>query len=88
VVVRLGNVRAKVQVVGGRLANFWDLWCQVVAEVPVGGGGIGYEVEVDEVFGCIAEVVVEDWCWVDMLHLVEWRFLPLLLLAKNVDSVL
>jgi hypothetical protein len=26
-VVRLGNAKAKVRVVGGQPADFWDLWC-------------------------------------------------------------
>jgi hypothetical protein len=55
VVVWLGSARAKVRVVGGRPADFWDLWCQsTVGVVPV-GRGTGY----------VAEVVVEDWCLVD-----------------------
>jgi hypothetical protein len=36
-----------------------------MAGVVVAGGGIGYVVEVvevDERFGCMTEVVVEDWC--------------------------
>jgi hypothetical protein len=34
--------------------------------VVVAGGGIGYVVEVVvEEFGCIMEVMVEDWHWVD-----------------------
>jgi hypothetical protein len=67
VVVRLGSVRAKVRGVGGQLVDFWDMWCQDVAEVAVGGKGIGYVAGVvvgfDEVFGYIAEL--EDWCLVD-----------------------
>jgi hypothetical protein len=37
VVVRLGNVRAKVRVVDGRLADFWGPWCQGMAGVGWGG---------------------------------------------------
>jgi hypothetical protein len=37
--------------------------------VVMAGGGIGYVeevvVEVGEEFGCMAEVVVEDWCCLD-----------------------
>jgi hypothetical protein len=53
-----------VRVVGGRTTDFWDLWCQSTAGVVVVGGGIGYMVEVSEEFGCMTEVVVEDWRWV------------------------
>jgi hypothetical protein len=55
VVVRLGSVRAKVRGVGGQLVDFWDMWCQDVAEVAVGGKGIGY---------------VAGWWWVLMRYLV------------------
>jgi hypothetical protein len=58
-----------VRVVGGRPADFWDLWCQSTAGVVSVGRGTGYVaevvVEVGEEFGCMAEVVVEDWCLVD-----------------------
>jgi hypothetical protein len=58
--------------------------------VEVVVGRIGYVAEVvvagDEEFGCEAEVWrvgVEL-----MLHLIERRFLPLFLLAKDIDGVL
>jgi hypothetical protein len=58
-----------VRVVGGRPADFWDLWCQGTTGVVPVGRGSGYVaevvVEVGEEFGCMAEVVVEDWCLVD-----------------------
>jgi hypothetical protein len=90
-VVQLSNARAKVQVVDGWLADSWDLWCQGTTGVVVAGRGIGYVVEVVvEVggeFGCMTEVLV--WIGVGlMLHLVEWRFLPLLLLVSDFDGVL
>jgi hypothetical protein len=52
------------------------------------GGGIGYVVDVVVVggeFGYMVEVVVEG-CVGLVLHLVERRFLSLLLLAKDVDG--
>jgi hypothetical protein len=59
--VRLGNARAKVRVVDGRLTDFWGLWCQGMAGVMVASWGIGYVAEVaevDEGFGCMTEVAV------------------------------
>jgi hypothetical protein len=73
-------VRAKVRVVDGRPADFSDLWCQGTTGVVVVGREIGCMAEVGAQFGYMAKVVVEN--------LVERRFLPLLLLAKDVDSVL
>jgi hypothetical protein len=103
VVVWLGNAKAKVRVVGGWPADIWDPWCRGVARVVAVDGQFGCVAEVvvvDGEFGCVVEVMVVDvnlvvwrrwWRRVRvrlMLHLVERRFSPLLLLEKNVDGVL
>jgi hypothetical protein len=76
-----------VLVVGDLPMGFLGLWCHIVAEVVdgfhtlvvVGIGGV--------VFGCVAEVEVVGWV-VLVMRLLEQRLLPLLLLAKDLDSVL
>jgi hypothetical protein len=70
--------------------DFWNLSCLGAVEVVV-VGSVGYVVEVVEVavdggFGCFAEVVgVSVWL---VLYLIKRRFLPLFLLAKDIDGVL
>jgi hypothetical protein len=65
--------------------SFWDLWCRFAAEV-VAGGRDGY------VVGVVGGGLIMWWRQGVgaglMKDMVKWGFLSLLLLAKDIDSIL
>jgi hypothetical protein len=65
--------------------GFWDLWCQFIVEVVVGGKDASVVAVVVVVFDYAVVVGVGVGLMMDM---VERGSLPLLLLEKDIDSIL
>jgi hypothetical protein len=83
VVVRLGIVEARAQAANGLPMDSLGMWCRVAMEVA---GGFHRVVEVhtrEATFECMVEVVG---CLV--MGVLEWRFLPLFLVTKDLNSVM
>jgi hypothetical protein len=85
--MQLDSAKAKVLVVGGLLIGFLGRWWHIVAELEDELHTLAAVAIEVVVFGYVAEV---GWVVgvVLMVRLPEWRLLPLLLLAKDLDGVL
>jgi hypothetical protein len=78
----LCNAKAMVQVAGVQPVGFWGLWCQFAVGLVIGGRN-GCVVDV---LGQLVRDLVMRWWW--MRDLIEWSLMPMLMLTKNIKSVL